>query len=209
MTSKILSFYKELLEIRSFDGLPSNWQLVNPYLQHWDRFEFFIKKYYDNGEPRDLIIALNPGRYGCNKTGIALTDENVLFTKLGFPHKSHKPEVEGTATKIYSIIEELHPNFETFFSKFFMTNIFPFGVVAYGKNVLFNKIIQIPSIKKYSKDFVSKSIEIFNPNRIICIGRGSEKFMLKNFPDLDRIYLHHPAYTFPEKEKEKYRDHLK
>ena len=90
-----------------------------------------------------------------------------------------------------------------------MTNIFPFGVVADGKNVVFNKIIKIPSIKKFSKDFVSKSIAIFNPDRIVCIGRGSEKFMLKNFPDRNQIYLHHPAYTFPEKEKDKYRHHLK
>jgi hypothetical protein len=209
MTSKILSFYKELQEIKSFDGMPSNWKLVNPYIQHWKRFEFFIKKYYQDQNKRDLIIALNPGRKGCNKTGIALTDENVLFSKLKLPYNNSNPEVERTATKIYSIIEEVHPHLNTFFSRFFMTNIFPFGVVADGKNVIFSKIIKIPSIMNFSKNFISKSIDIFNPEKIICVGRGSEKFICKHFPNQKPIYLHHPAYTFPEKEKMKYREYLK
>lgn len=209
MSSEILSFYKGLLKIKEFQGMPSNWQLVNPYIKHQDKFEFFIKKYYQDRNSRDLIIALNPGRYGCNNTGIALTDENVLFTKLNCPNKKESPEKEGTATKIYSIIEELHPNFNTFFSKFFMTNIFPFGVVADGKNVVFNKIMQVPSIKKFSRNFISKSIELFKPKRIFCMGRGSESFIQKHFPETSPVYLHHPAYTFPEKEKNKYRSNLR
>jgi hypothetical protein len=209
MNSRILAFYKKLRNVISFQGMPPNWQLINPYFRHWERFEFFINEYYQDGNKRDLIIALNPGRKGCNKTGIALTDENVLFSKLKYPTKNSNPEVERTATKIYSIIEELHPSFYTFFSKFFMTNIFPFGVVANGRNVVFHKIINIPSIKKFSKEFISESIEIFNPDRIICIGRGSEKFILEHFPDQKPIYLRHPAYTFPEKERMKYREYLK
>lgn len=209
MASRVLSFYKELREIKSFQDMPSTWQLVNPYLEHWDRFEFFINKYYQDENRRDLIIALNPGRYGCNKTGIALTDENVLFTKLNYTHHKSKLEIEGTATKIYSIIEELYPNFNTFFSRFFMTNIFPFGVIADGKNVVFNKIIRVQSINNFCKSFITKSIDIFKPKKIFCIGRGSEKFIHKHFPNHNPIYLHHPAYTFPEKEKEKYRVNLK
>ena len=209
MTSRILSFYKELLEIKSFQDIPSNWQLVNPYLEHWDRFEFFIKKYYQDESRRNLIIALNPGRKGCNKTGIALTDENVLFTKLKYPNNNSKPEVERTATRIYSIIEELHPKYDTFFARFFMTNIFPFGVVSDGKNVLFDKIIKVPSIINFCKRFITSSIDIFNPQIIFCVGRESEKFMHNHFPNRKVIYLYHPSHKFPEEEKKKYRENLK
>jgi len=209
MDSRILSFYKDLAKVKLFEDMPPEWQLVNPYINHGDKFEFFIRKYYQDKNKRDLIIALNPGRHGCNKTGIALTDENILFTKMGYPNNGSKPEVERTATKIYSIIGGLHPHLDTFFSRFFMTNIFPFGVVADGKNVVFNKIIKIPSINNFSQTFVSKSIELFNPERILCVGRGSERFIRKHFPNYNIGYLHHPAYTFPEKEKEKYRVSLK
>ena len=211
MISKILSFYKDIVTIESFEDMPPSWQLVNPYAIHWDRFEFFIKKYYKTGSKRDLIIALNPGRKGCNKTGIALTDENVLCTKLGYPSNNQKPEVERTATRIWSIIEKLHPNLNTFFSKFFMTNIFPFGIVEDGKNVDFSKIIKIQSIKNFSKAFISKSIDIFDPEKIICIGRKSEEFMYSHFSDqrLRLTYLHHPARTFGEKEKMTYLMYLK
>lgn len=189
--------------------MPSTWQLVNPYIEHWDKFEFFIKKYYCDKNRRDLIIALNPGRKGCNKTGIALTDENVLFTKLKYPNHNSKPEVERTATRIYTLIEEVHPNINTFFSKFFMTNIFPFGVVSDGKNVVFNKIIKIPTINEFCEKFISDSIKIFNPKRIFCVGKYSKKFIQKHFLNQKPVYLYHPAYRFPEKEKEKYRKYLK
>ncbi len=209
MMSRVLSFYKKSLQNKSFQDMHSTWQLVNPSIEHWNRFKFFITKYYYDENRRDLIIALNPGRKGCNKTGIALTDENVLFTKLKYPNHNSKPEVERTATRIYSIIEEVHPNINTFFSKFFMMNIFPFGVVTDGKNVVFNKIIKIPKIEEFSKDFVAKSIEIFNPERIFCVGRGSKNFIQNHFSDKNPVYLYHPAYRFPDKEKEKYRKYLK
>jgi len=207
MEKIILSFYESLAKIDHFEGLPADWTLVNPYREHWDRFSFFIKKYYAHGDSRDLIIALNPGRFGCNQTGITMTDERILKTKLGFPGSISKPIGENTATRIYGVIEEVeHGDFARFFSKYFMTNVFPFGIVtAKGTNALFSELIKIPSIKTFSIDFVKQSIALFKPKRLICIGKGSENFIKEHFPGTNSVYLHHPARTFPENKKQEYR----
>jgi len=209
MKSKILSLYRQLVEINSFDNMPSSWRLVNPYQNYWARFEFFINKYYCDNHSCNLIIALNPGRYGCNKTGIALTDENVLATKLNYPGSIPTVMKERTATAIYNIIDELHPDLHTFFSVFYMTNVFPFGVVKNGKNVEFKDIIRIPSIQMFCRQFIYNTIEIFRPEKIICIGRGSEKFMNNHFPSSNPVYLHHPSRGLPEQAKEDYCLHLR
>ncbi len=205
MEDKILDFYKKLSEIDSFERMPSKWKLINPYKNHWNRFEFFIKKYYSHSGQRNLIIALNPGRFGCNKTGIALTDEHILSSKMSYPEEIASPITEKTATRIYSVITQQFPDLQQFFSNFFMTNIFPFGIVEKNKNVSFRELIKLPSIESFSKQFISESIKLFHPQRLICIGRGSEKFIHDNFPDIEKTYLHHPARTFPDKEKEKYK----
>lgn len=209
MAKEILTFYRELLEIKSFEGMPSNWELINPYLAYYDRFEFIIKKYYSDSNNRDLIIALNPGRFGCNKTGLALTDENILSNKLEYPYSIPNPATEKTATRIYSIIEDLYSTYNAFFAKFFMTNIFPFGIVNNSTNVNFKQLISIGSINEFSRNFIRRSISIFHPEKVICIGRGSEEFMKEHFPRFNVIYLRHPARTFQEKDKERYREYFK
>ena len=210
---KIFDLYSSLRRKNKadFDGFPKDWTLVNPYQDYWDRFEFFVKKYYQDSFPKDLIIALNPGRKGCNKTGIALTDEKILKTKLNYLELIPEPEEENTAQRVYQIIEEVFPkDIHKFFSCYFLTNVFPFGVISQSKNnrtknVDFCELIEIKSINDFSKDFIKKSIEVFNPRRILCVGKKSKDFIDKNFPQYVTKYLWHPSRKFPESEKEKWR----
>lgn len=214
---KIFDLYRPLRgkNKADFDKFLEDWTLVNPYKDYWDRFEFFVKKYYQDSLPKDLIIALNPGRKGCNKTGIALTDEKILKTKLNYPELIPEPEEENTAQRVYQIIEEVFPgDICKFFSCYFLTNVFPFGVISQSKNnrtenVNFCELIKIKSINEYSRSFVKSSIKRFKPKRLLCVGKESKKFIAINFPDYDSQYLWHPSRKFPESEKEKWRHALR
>ena len=218
---KIFDLYSPLRgENKSdFDKFLEDWKLVNPYNDDeiWDRFKWFVETYYkSNQSQRNLIIALNPGRKGCSKTGIALTDEDILKNKLGYPGQILKPEREpNTAQRVYVVIEDVfHGDFHKFFSCYFLTNVFPFGVISQSKNnrtnnVTFRDLIKIKSINDFSKDFIKKSIEVFNPKRILCVGEKSKDFIDKNFPQYVTKYLWHPSRKFPESEKEKWRRALR
>lgn len=222
---KILEFYstklrgKSILKekiIRDFDGL--DWKLVNPYNDDeiWDRFKWFVETYYKSDQSqRNLIIALNPGRKGCSKTGIALTDEDILKNKLGYPGQILKPEREpNTAQRVYVVIEDVfHGDFHKFFSCYFLTNVFPFGVEDNQGNNMndFLKLIKLPSVNGFSNGFIADSINLFEPERILCIGKESEKFITKNFPDKRHVPLPHPSDRrgFPEDKKERWRETLR
>lgn len=204
---ELINLYKPLAKINYFKGINGNWKILNPYADNFERFEFFVRKYYDDDKNRDIVLALNPGRFGCGKTGIALTDENILNMKFGFPNKIENPNKEKTATRIYSIIDDAFSgDFSRFFSMVFMSNIFPFGVVdKNGNNVVFDDLIKIKSIREFSLEFVKNTLELFKPEKVFCVGLRGYNFVLKNFPGLKIQYLHHPARVFPEDKKEIYR----
>lgn len=207
---ELIKLYKSLSHIRNFIGLEPGWTLLNPYADNFDRFEFFTNRFYSDNKRRDIIFALNPGRLGCGKTGITLTDENILISRLGYPDNISKPDREKTATRIYSVIGEVFGgDFDAFFSKFFMSNIFPFGVVdEKGNNAAFDDIMKISAVSEFSFGFVRETLNIFHPERMLCVGLGSHKFITRNFPDYNPVYLHHPARVFPEEKKKVYRKHL-
>ena len=205
LREEILEFYSTLKEVNkdNFDGFPKDWELANPYKKYWNRFKFFVDNYYHDDSPRDLIIALNPGRKGCSRTGIALTDEKTLKTKLGCPEsilnlKEERPEEENTAQRVYPIIEEVFSgDMDKFFSRYFLTNVFPFGITNKKRNnVNFKQLIKIESINDFSNKFISDSIKLFKldkSKRLLCVGRGSEDFIGKKFKKFIPKYLPHPS----------------
>ena len=38
MKYNILSLYKSLIDVKTFDSFPDSWELENPYINYWDRF---------------------------------------------------------------------------------------------------------------------------------------------------------------------------
>ena len=38
MKYDILSLYKSLIDVKTFDSFPDSWELENLYINYWDRF---------------------------------------------------------------------------------------------------------------------------------------------------------------------------
>lgn len=206
----LIKLYKPLAEVNSFPGMDKNWRILNPYATNFEYFEFFANKYYADNNFRNIIFGLNPGRFGCGKTGITFTDEKILKSKLKYPRNISQPDKEKTATRIYSVVEETFGgDLDLFFSKYFMSNIFPFGAIDLnGNNVVFNDLMKVSSVRDFSLDFVENTLRLFNPRRVLCIGLGSHRFIVENFPNIKVKYLHHPARVFPEEKKDIYKTEL-
>ena len=64
--------------------LPAGIRVMNPFkesLQAVHIAKTFYQKYYDDQQPRHLILGINPGRFGAGLTGIPFTDPKRLWSE--------------------------------------------------------------------------------------------------------------------------------
>lgn len=93
--------------------------------------EFFNKFYGDNNE-RLFMIGINPGRFGGGLTGISFTDPVALKEHCGIENNlGNKKELSSKF--IYSLVNEFG-GVEKFFSRVFLTALYPFALIRNGKN---------------------------------------------------------------------------
>jgi uracil-DNA glycosylase len=66
--------------------LPQNIKIMNPFKENQKIIPIsssFYEKYYNDNNPRHLILGINPGRFGAGVTGIPFTDTKRLADKCG------------------------------------------------------------------------------------------------------------------------------
>src|SRR5688500_11453194 len=132
LADQILSFYKSLkLSI----SLPEGVQVLNPF-QNPDVFslcEKFYRQFYNDSQPRKIIMGINPGRLGGGTTGIPFTDPVKLEKNCGISNSlPKKPEL--SADFIYTMIESFGGS-QLFYSKFLFSSVSPLGFTKDGLNL--------------------------------------------------------------------------
>jgi hypothetical protein len=181
--------------------------VINPYESGEVRKivnEFFTKFYSDNKE-RLFMIGINPGRFGGGLTGISFTDPVALREYCGIQNNLGS-KTELSSKFIYEMIAALG-GAEKFFSKVFMTALFPLALTQNGNNFnyyddkeLFNSLK--PEIKKSLETqirFGSKK------EKVLILGKkNAEYFNLIN-KDLgifkNVIVLNHPRFIMQYKQR--------
>lgn len=93
----------------------------------------FLHKYYNDKEPRKLILGINPGRYGAGVTGVNFTAPKQLTENLSLPH-DFKMQSELSAEFIYLMIDA-YGGPAAFYSDYFISSVCPFGLIKNGKNI--------------------------------------------------------------------------
>ena len=97
--------------------LPSQIEVMNPFIEKttFNLCKQFYTKYYNDNNPRHLIIGINPGRFGGGITGIPFTDpirlQNICCIENSIPKKQ-----ELSSVFIYEMIHLLEGR------KFFIIN---------------------------------------------------------------------------------------
>jgi hypothetical protein len=175
---KVLVFYKQLA-ITS--RLPKGVEVLNPY-QDEKAFELckaFYHKYYSDHNSRQLILGINPGRFGGGITGIPFTDPGKLEKICGIPNDFGK-KAELSADYIYKMIERFSGP-ENFYGQYFFNSVSPLGFTQDGKNMNY---YDTPELMKSLEKFILKSIrEIIamgvKTEKAFCLGEGDNyKFLI-------------------------------
>ena len=115
----------------------------------------FYKKFYDDNNPRHLMLGINPGRFGGGVTGIPFTDPIRLEKDCSIKNDFVKKQ-ELSSVFIYAMIEA-YGGVEKFYSQFYISAISPLGFIKDGKNL------------NYYDD--KKVKQLIEPFVILCINK--------------------------------------
>lgn len=208
---RILDFYANL----EFDHslLDNDLRVLNPFegasAEQEEALSGFYHKFYNDNEPRNLILGINPGRLGAGATGIPFTDTKRLI-RCGIPFDSFTTH-EPSSVFVYEAVDAFGGP-ETFYNSFFIGSVCPLGftVIKNNKEVNFNYYDRTSfanALAPYLLEQIQKQIELAGKNeRIIVFGTGKNlKFLQKlnneyNFtPEL--VPLEHPRYVMQYKYK--------
>ncbi|HRX00026.1 MAG TPA: DUF4918 family protein [Cyclobacteriaceae bacterium] len=203
--TKILSFLSEL-EIHH--RLPKGVSVLNPYK---DKLIFsyckkFYHKYYDDSRPRNLIVGINPGRFGGGLTGIPFTDPVKLEQECGIANELPK-KTELSADFIYQLINA-YGGKEKFYQKFYFSSVCPLGFTSQGKN--FN-YYDTPALSKALYPFILETLRAqiqfgVDTSVVFCLGEGKNFKFLSTLNEKEKLFdtivpLPHPRFIMQYKRK--------
>lgn len=190
---KVLQF-NEKLSFESLD-LPAGFKIINPFIG--DQKEqvkkittAFYEKYYDDTQPRRLILGSSPARRGSSVTGVPFEDAKHLQKETGiFIDKFYINQ--SSSEFIYDVIKK-YGNCDKFYSEFYMNFVCPLGIIRInqkGKEVNCN-YYENKKLQKALYPFIINSIRSqldfgIDTSVCYCIGSG------ENFNFLSKINQEH------------------
>ena len=201
----VLDFYQSL-ELKG--KLPAGVSYMNPFS---DKNAFavttrFYRDFYNDTHTRDMIVGINPGRFGGGITGIPFTDPINLELYCGIPNEfPKKPELSSTF--IYLMINA-YGGARKFYNDHFITALSPLGFVKDGKNLNYYDIPKLKSaVEPFVIDCLRKQLALnVDRRRAYCLGEGENyRYMTglnQKYQFFDEIIpLPHPRFIMQYKRK--------
>ena len=197
-------------------ALPSGIAVMNPFAENSHALAVssaFYQKYYNDTQPRKLILGINPGRHGAGVTGIPFTDTKRLtkFCDLSIPAISTH---EISSVFIYEVIQQ-YGGVSKFYQDYYINSISPLGFVIKdqkGREKNYN-YYDSKDLQKTLKTFIIKSIKAqlafgIDTENCYCLGTGKNYAYLSALNDemgffKNIIPLEHPRYIMQYKSKQR------
>lgn len=187
---------------------------VNPIDMFWEEHIKFVNRFYRVNKSRNLILGLNPGKNGANKTSVAFTDPFNAIRYLNMDLVNDEVR-EFSSTRLFPLfLEAFDHDIDAFFDSYVLTNVLPYGATIPGiredKNVKFSELYRIPEFKGWATTHLEELINIFNPRYIIAVGKDVHtkvrEYLRYNNSNVIAIQAAHPAYAtyFTETEKQRW-----
>ncbi|MCF8261631.1 MAG: DUF4918 family protein [Melioribacteraceae bacterium] len=193
-------------EFESNVNFPEGVSVMNPYAnrENLELVKRFFDKFYDDSNPRVFIVGINPGRFGGGLTGIGFTDPINLEEKCGINNNLEK-RAELSSRFVYMVIDAFG-GAEKFFSKFFLSALYPLALIKDGKNYNYYDSKEVyEAMKPEIIDSLKKQIEFGATKTAICFGKKNEKFLNEINSEINHfekiITLDHPRYIMQYKLK--------
>ncbi len=181
--------------------LPLNHESETPRV-----FRLFLEKYYSDNLPRTLILGINPGRFGAGITNVAFTDPVHLERECGIANRFPKRE-ELSAQFVYKVVAAFGGT-ETFYRKFFINSVLPFGFVKEGKNYNYydDRHLQ-EATTPFAIYHINEMLNIgLNREVCFCLGEGKNFKFLSKLNEKEGFFkkvvpLSHPRYIMQYRRK--------
>lgn len=210
---KVISFNKHL----DFSGtLPPNIKIMNPFKNNGVAISTtteFYKKYYNDNNSRQIILGINPGRFGGGITGIPFTDPKRVIEKckLKFAGElAHEP----SSVFVYEVIDAFGSP-EAFYKKFYINSVCPLGFTLTGKNgkdVNYN-YYDSKELTNAVHDFIITNIKKqisfgIETDTAFCFGTGKNEKFIRELNEEKKFFktiiaLEHPRYIMQYRSKNK------
>jgi hypothetical protein len=193
-------------------ALPPSIRIMNPFTEYEQTariVDAFYHKYYNDNEPRNIILGINPGRFGGGLTGIPFTDPKRLITECHINYEgklSHEP----SSVFVYEMINA-YGGPEAFYRQFYINSPCPLGftsVDANGKETNYNyydsKELE-NAVKGFMVENIHKQIALgVNTDVCFCFGTGKNEKFLRKLNDEHHFFkkmvaLEHPRFIMQYK----------
>lgn len=196
--------------------LPAGIILLNPFRGNNDILEVssvFYRKYYNDQNPRHLILGINPGRFGAGVTGIPFTDSRRLKNECGISYKGYETH-EPSSVFVYDVIEA-YGGTTAFYDRFYINSVCPLGFTIAGKNGRVKNYNYYDSkelsdaVYGFIVENISKQIAIgVETDVCFCFGTGKNEKFLQSLNDEHGFFsqivaLEHPRFIMQYKVKSK------
>lgn len=188
-------------------NLPPGIDVLNPYrtaeVQHI--VQAFFGKYFADNQSRIFVLGINPGRFGAGVTGISFTTPQNLDRYCDIPN-SLPPTPELSSQFVYQVVEAFG-GATAFYSRFFLTSLFPLALVKAGKNYNFyDDRATTEALWPAITEAVRTQLDFGADRRVaVCLGRKNEVFLRRlNEQEgfFERIVtLDHPRYILQYKSR--------
>lgn len=202
--NKAIHYFNKL---KTPNRLPSGVQILNPYANSdvQSVVKEFYKKFYNDDKKRIYILGINPGRFGGGLTGISFTDPVALKKYSGIDNQLRNKE-ELSSKFVYEVINHFG-GVNKFFSKFFLSAVYPLALIKDGKNynyyddkklLSFLKLHLIQSLKAQFEFGAEK-------RKVVCLGKKNAVYLkilneeLKLFSKIE--VLDHPRFIMQYRKK--------
>ncbi len=212
LSGRINAFNKSL----HFEGkLPDSIGIMNPFKvkKVYDTACAFYDKYYQDNNPRKLILGINPGRLGSGATGIPFTDPKRLKEVCRLPFDGpllHEP----SSVFIYDVIAA-YGGPEAFYAQFYIHSVCPLGFVIRDKqgkeknyNYYDNMALQ-SSVQTFIEWNIREQIRLGCLRDVVyCLGTGKNYHYLFELNKRMGFFgtvipLEHPRFIMQYKSREK------
>lgn len=211
--ARIIAFNKSL---KYHGTLAAGIRIMNPFQESSLALAVsseFYQKYYDDSQPRHLILGINPGRFGSGQTGISFTDPKRLVANchIDFPGPmTHEP----SSAYIYEMIAAFGGE-ERFYQQFYIHSICPLGFTKIGENGketnynYYDSPALLKSVYPFIVENIRQQIEMgFETDVCFCFGTGKNEAFFRKLNEAHQFFkkivaLEHPRYIMQYKSKEK------
>ena len=190
--------------------------IMNPFKGNSDILAVsstFYRKYYNDNNPRHLILGINPGRFGAGVTGIPFTDSKRLKNECGLSYYGRETH-EPSSVFVYEVIEA-YGGVEKFYNDFYINSISPLGFTISdekGNEKNYNYYDSKELTEKmfpFMVDNIYKQIALgMKTDVCFCFGTGKNEKFLQLLNDQYGFFksivaLEHPRFVMQYKAKSK------